>query len=265
MQKDFAQEYVRKDRKHLKLKGVKIKGENFLRIENPQQLAGFIGYLKFKHGKIGKIFFRGEKKYYSSTPPSLYHGDISDEMIKHRTRAYNELVKSIPVLFKGYRFRRENVEPLLQHYGVRSNWIDLVDNIYIAIWFALFRNGEENGYIKIFFKNTRKKNLKVSELREQHSSLSLRPHCQHGISATKRVRNWNKNNIDFNNYLVSLVEIPNNTLFSNSGKMFTKDFMFPCKQLDNTLKELSKEKFSDKLNEIEEKYNLNYNELGRIT
>ncbi|GAA2074685.1 FRG domain-containing protein [Aeromicrobium tamlense] len=31
---------------------------------------------------------------------------------------------------------RAVVEPLLQHYGIRTRWLDVVDNIWIALWFA---------------------------------------------------------------------------------------------------------------------------------
>jgi len=29
-----------------------------------------------------------------------------------------------------------HIEPILQHYGINTRWIDLVDNIWIALWFA---------------------------------------------------------------------------------------------------------------------------------
>ena len=33
----------------------------------------------------------------------------------------------------------EYIEPLLQHYGVQTSWLDVVDNIWIALWFACHR------------------------------------------------------------------------------------------------------------------------------
>lgn len=32
--------------------------------------------------------------------------------------------------------RRAVTEPLLQHYGLRTRWVDLVDNVWVALWFA---------------------------------------------------------------------------------------------------------------------------------
>ncbi|GAA0468199.1 hypothetical protein Ade02nite_79030 [Paractinoplanes deccanensis] len=31
---------------------------------------------------------------------------------------------------------RYAAEPLLQHYGIRTRWLDLVGNIWSALWFA---------------------------------------------------------------------------------------------------------------------------------
>lgn len=264
MKIDYANKFLNEDRKHLNLDRIKILDKNFIRIESPQLLAAFIGYLKYQHRKIGRIYFRGERDYYLNTIPALYRGVITNDIIIKRTNAYNELVNSIPTLFKGYRFKRENINPLLQHYGIKTNWIDLVDNLYVAIWFSLYKNRNEFGYIKTFCEKNGNSSLIISELREKHSSLSLRLHCQHGISVTKRVRNWKIKNIDFNDYLVSTVEIPNNHSFELIGDIFKKEYMFPSKDIDNTFKLFSSNKMTDKLNEILRKYSLDKDDLGQI-
>jgi hypothetical protein len=266
MKIDYANKFINEDRQYLDWSDdVKIIGENFLRIEKPQLLAAFIGYLKFQNKSIGKIYFRGEKRNHLGVIPSLYRGeDIINEIITNRTLAYDELVESIPELFKSYRFKREDVNPLLQHYGVKTNWIDLVDNLYISIWFALFKNTSSKGYLKIMCEKNETNVLKISELRESHSSLSLRPHCQHGISATKKIQEWNTENIDFSDYLVATVEIPNNKLFELKGEIFTESYMFPKSDWDNTLKLLIQEKMKNKIDEIKRKYSLGDEELGKI-
>lgn len=41
-------------------------------------------------------------------------------------------------------------EPLLQHYGIRTTWLDLVDNIWTALWFAshtAYISGSNKQYI----------------------------------------------------------------------------------------------------------------------
>lgn len=140
----------------------------------------------------------------------------------------------------------------------------MVDNLHIAIWFSLHKNTATNGYLKIMCELNEKDSLIISHLREKHSSLSLRPHCQHGISATKKTEKWGLENIDFSDYLVSTVEIPNNNLFELNGEIFTKIYMFPNQKWDNTLKLFLQKKMKDKINEIQEKYNLKNEELGMI-
>lgn len=198
MKIDYVNKFVNLDRKHLNWgNDILIVDEDFIRIETPQILAAFIGYLKKQHKTIGKIYLRGEKEKHEAITPALYRGiNITDEIIKNRTLAYTELLASVPTLFTSYRFKQEDINPLLQHYGIKTNWIDLVDNLYIAIWFATFENSCQNGYIKVICTNNGSTLLKVSDLREKHSSLSLRPHCQHGISVTKETTIWNTQNAD---------------------------------------------------------------------
>lgn len=264
---DYAEKFINTDRKHLNFSDdVRIIERNSLRIMNPQMLAAFIGYLKFQHRNLGRIYFRWEKKNHKNTIPSLYRGNhITDKTIKIRTSAYEDLVDSIPELYKAYRFKREDINPLLQHYGIKTNWIDLVDNLYIAIWFSLHNNLSNSGFIKIFCEKNENDSLFISDLRNNHSSLSLRPHCQHGISATKAIKDWNLENINFNNYLVATVELPNNTLFELKGEIFTEKYMFPLKKVDNTFKLLSQKKLTTRINEIYTKYNLTDDELGIIS
>lgn len=243
-------------------------GFPILEIFSPQILSGFAGYLKFQLKDNCKVYFRGENGFHKTTIPSLFRSKnnkpIDNETIKIRKKAYNELVDSIPKLFESYRLKRENINPLLQHYGIKTDWIDLVDNIFIAIWFANQKSPKEYNYIKFFGSILNNSKLIVSDLRENHSSLSLRPHCQHGISITKSLTEWEIDNIDFTTNLIAIAKIPNNKNFNLKGVVFTKDFMFPNDKLDNTLKLFKMKKFTNRLNEIIYKNNLEINELGKI-
>lgn len=266
MNTDYVNKFVNQDRKHLKWgNDILIMDKDFIRIENPQLLAAFIGYLKKQHKTIGKIYLRGERENHKAIIPSLYRGiNITDEIIKNRTSAYNELFVSVPKLFPSYRFKLEDINPLLQHYGIKTNWIDLVDNLYIAIWFAISENTSSTGYIKVICTNNGSTRLKVSDLREDHSSLSLRPHCQHGISVTKETSFWNTHNIDFIDYLIATIEIPNNKQFVLKGEIFSKEYMFPNTNMDNTLKLFLQNKMKKRISQIIEKYKLEEGELGMI-
>ena len=101
-------------------------------------------------------------------------------------------------------------EPLLQHYGLRTTWIDIVDNIWVALWFAVHRShsfGRGGAYLHFErrdqFKNQKERafiflvavdsqptkipgyyageNTEAVDLRVCVPSIFLRPHAQHGL------------------------------------------------------------------------------------
>jgi hypothetical protein len=112
------------------------------------------------------------------------------------------------------------VEPLLQHYGLRTRWIDTVDNIWIALWFAchdfvveekskryahhLRRSvaQEPDGYAYISVISSglvepvgtpgcwEGSMSRVIDLRVTAPSVYLRPHAQHGLLIA--ASNWNE-------------------------------------------------------------------------
>ena len=109
---------------------------NVYLIETVHDLIQFIGFGKYKNNKIGNVYFRGQTSLYNgSMIPSLYRGKTKLDSI---TWKYNARINAA---IKGKRiFRQYNravFEPLIQHYGVRTPYIDLVDNVWVALWFAL--------------------------------------------------------------------------------------------------------------------------------
>jgi hypothetical protein len=264
---NYAEQFC-KDRKYLikkypstwgKVKIIEIDGLSILELPTPQILAGFSSYLKYHFA--GKVYFRGEKCFFNSTVPSLFR-DIDGEItnaITNRKRAFDELVDTLPDLYTAKRFIKEDFRPLLQHYGIRTDWLDLVDNIFVALWFSNNCSKEIFSYIK-FFADT---NLLVKNLRENHSSLSLRPHCQHGLSATKAVK-WDAENIDFSDNLIATVRLPNILEMQLNGYLFSDAYMFPNEEIDNTYKLLKRKTFQTNLDKITSRHGLVKNALGQI-
>jgi hypothetical protein len=239
-------------------------GEKILSIPNLQLLAGFFGYLKYKLAEEGnKVFCRGERGSHKTTILKLFRDSgITKDEIEKRKSVLDCVCSSLPQWYNASRFQRENVGPLLQHYGIKTYWLDLVDNIFTATWFALFGNSNEFGYIKFFVKrNNNGEELYVKDLRENHSSLSLRLHCQHGISARQKTSSWDLESIDMSNFMVAKVRIPCKSLCSINIR---KDYMFPEENLDNTLKYLKKSRFSENVNGILNANDYNPGFLGDI-
>jgi hypothetical protein len=264
---DYIEEFW-EHRKHLrrnypttwgKMKILEVNGYTVLELPSPQLLAGFSSYLKYRCRE--KVYFRGERCFHTSTIPSLFRdidsGTISEIAI--RKQAFDDLVASLSSLYTSGRFRREDFRPVLQHYGIKTDWLDLVDNIFVALWFSNHGSKEDFSYVKLFIDN----NLEVRNLRESNSSLSLRAHCQHGLSASKKVK-WNIENIDFNDNLIAIVQLPNVPEMQLSGYIFSNEYMFPNEELDNTFKLFRKKKFQSNLDKIVSRYGLAKDTLGII-
>ncbi len=172
---------------------------------------------------------------------------------------------------------------IFQHYGILTPTIDLVDNIFVAIWFALNKFKEVNestckynlsneayGWLYFLISPTdlnKDSNFydEIIDLRSNHSSLSARLHCQHGITYSRIIKDiWDFNNRIFDNKIIATVKIPNNEHFQNLVKGIKQEFLFPCPEFDNTYKYLKKEKFSKLLEKVTEEFSLNIGELGKI-
>ena len=246
------------------IKIIKENGLRILNIPNLALLAGFFGFLKYKLNiKNIDVFCRGERKLHNTTKPKLFRTHNIDNMeINNRKNLIDEICSNLPSWYSASRFNKEDVGPLLQHYGILTYWLDLVDNIFTATWFALFNNKENFGYIKFFVKkNENNDELIVRDLRKNHSSLSLRLHCQHGLSVRKYKNKFSDKTIDLSDFMVAIVRIPVSSIKEINIK---KSYMFPNEKLDNTLKYLQKTKFRKNIEKILGKYGYPPNFLGYI-
>ena len=261
-----------KHRNFLKKANVKleyIEGDNspYIFIDNPIVIAGFAGFIK-KEMAGSNIYFRGESGNHKHVIPSLFRdGGLAmsnTKAIQNKYTAYAELKSETKKYFHAIvsRFKNEEIDNLFQHYGIKSPVIDMVDNIYVAIWFAM--DGARDGYGYIRLMNTDHADLVVSDLRTTHSSLSLRLHTQHGLIGKKKVTSWNANNILYDKYEVARIKFPI-TKDIASGVLFSRQNIYPDMLLDNTLKILKKTNWmSFMIRKVEKKYNLKKGELGDI-
>jgi hypothetical protein len=174
------------------------------------------GYLKYNLAKTtGQgVFFRGQSCLYKTLSPTLLRGLKAGSSIAKRWELLNGLLASIES--DGSVLRAVDTdcrEPLLQHYGIRTTWLDVVDNIWIALWFACHsarsfgwpeehlhfekripnpRVDQEYAYVLLLasahstpvpnkpgrFKDARSETI---DLRTAVSSHFVRPHAQHGL------------------------------------------------------------------------------------
>ena len=200
--------------------------EQVLHIRSPHALAQVIGKLKFTGGPEQKrVLFRGQSSVYASMLPSIYRPNSHIQSVR-RDQADAAIKSYIRECIQADAFLRGTpefaMEPLLQHYGVRTRWLDVVDNIWIALWFGCYntittgvekqywsierrsRSASGFAYIAIFALDqipNKTNNPGCSEgvshrlidLRVSAPSLFFRPHAQHGLLFRRsgpQIPNW---------------------------------------------------------------------------
>lgn len=190
-------------------------------VRRPHLLIQACGYLKHVHGKerLASVYYRGQYTLHGlSLRPSLYRGIRAGATCAKRNKIMNHYIETCRQQGKILKQVPEYAwEPLLQHYGIRSRWIDVVDNVWVALWFACHTvhatgpRGEylhferrpihENGgdayaYIlllevgndpdKHYPGLAEGKQTQSIDLRVACPSTFLRPHAQHGLLVRKK-------------------------------------------------------------------------------
>jgi hypothetical protein len=181
-------------------------------VTSPHALMQAVGYLKHTAEPWERIYMRGQSRLYEALSPTLYRG-ISNPMTQGKR--HQRLAKVIQefctasTLFNDIPHYAK--EPLLQHYGIKTSWLDIVDNIWVALWFAIHRayiSGHEDQFMHFDIRSTstddefayillvktedsrqekvrkgvtKGRQTEVIDLRIAASSVFLRPHAQHGL------------------------------------------------------------------------------------
>jgi hypothetical protein len=189
--------------------------EMVFHVNDPHALIQAAGYLKYVIAKSqGEgIYFRGETKVHSSLSPTLFRVIKTNRTTTKYQALLNALIKHIRSQENIFaQFSSLAHEPLLQHYGVRTSWIDLVDNVWVALWFACHKAhgsgkfgeflhferrsayGADDAFAYILLIGADLRSSRSTEhgvvlgnttelvdLRIAAPSIFLRPHAQHGL------------------------------------------------------------------------------------
>lgn len=132
-------------------------GGEVLHIRKFQTLIQALGYFKYvlceSANKNYKIYFRGQEKAFGSVyQPSLYRTCTRDGALMDRDGRIKRQIALARKCCKWFEKANDAViEGVLQQYGMRTRWIDAVDNIWISLWFACHHawtwNGGDSEYI----------------------------------------------------------------------------------------------------------------------
>ena len=254
----------------------KDSGANVFHANSPHALIQASGYLKYMRAKEANkgVFFRGQPQLYPGLQPSLLRG-LKPEASNAKRR---HILANLLAPFQSDRNKLRAVDPhfheaLLQHYGIRTTWLDVVDNIWIALWFACHnansvwgpphylhfekRNpeyhspiGPQYAYILLiesaYFTplpghsgHYQDNSSETIDLRVAVPSQYLRPHAQHGI-LVRRLSTTGKPANDFRPLHIGTIRVSLSAALDwlGSATTLTTHSLFPPVYYDSGYREL---------------------------
>lgn len=119
-------------------------------VDSMHGLNQIIGHAKFNNRDYGQVYYRGQCELYDTLLPSLFRGR------KEASRATGELRKIINLIIADKQLSNDlkvsasmrelsesRIEGILQHYGLPTRYLDLVDNHWVALWMGNNRYEEK--------------------------------------------------------------------------------------------------------------------------
>lgn len=225
-------------------------------ITSINDLHQFVGYGKYINCKESNVYIRGQLDLYGGALiPSLYRGkkNLSSATTKFYTRV-NDILENQRSFSK---FPKKIFEATIQHYGIKTTQIDLVDNLWIALWFAsnefkskIIKSNEhlyvtnstkEFGYILLVASdaltpsNTTKglysgSSTELIDLRKALPSYYLRPHAQHAYMLRKKEDIPN----DYSDLIIGIAKIPTSKIqrWIGNSELLSVNSLFPSAYFD---------------------------------
>ncbi len=230
-------------------------------VKSKHVLIQAVGYLKHVLATEMEcnVYFRGQSKIYSKLSPTLYRSQDTQKQKSSRDVALKKYIKeSDGLILRGVADYAK--EPLLQHYGIKTKWLDIVDNIWIALWFACndcISKGNLDRYLCFQRRQVDAGNLVRSyayiylikagstpvlgkvgyfegcdtrfiDLRVAAPSIFLRPHAQHGLLFTRATHNDHKNT-DYSEFVVGIlrIELSDALAWLGEGGLLDTHALFP--------------------------------------
>lgn len=235
------------------------------------QLIGKLKYVAaedYSHDR--RVFFRGQPDWYGKRfSPSAYRQSTKVAKQGVIDKSVDALVDKVraKVLDMG-KLKGPVVEGVLQQYGLKSRWIDAVDNIWIALWFACHRCwSSEHGDLYYERRDARKEKCKdpyayilalevdlngatskgnkgycrgklheFLDLRRALPSYYIRPHVQHGV-LLREISGYGNPRMDQSGLIQCVIKIPLDIALSwlGDGVSFAVGSIFPPPHFDTGL------------------------------
>jgi len=252
------------------------RGWAYLELDSPLVLARFNAEIRqavLHNHPSARVYLRGQDRHFDSLRPSLFRSPNDSYPTQRLLAAQRDFSATLAQTSARKRFQRPNLPALLQHYGVRTSWLDVVDNLYVAAWFAT-HSRNSNGWIGkrtgncgwLYFISTEGSTccLTVVDFRDEHHHLSARPLSQHGVSVTRCGNHWSSTALGFEEFVVATVRLRCGPEWRLRGFMASQRFLFPSASEDNTLKFLQQPRVRKLLRTIEKKQGFRVGTLGEL-
>lgn len=248
------------------------------KVETPEGLIKLVGYAKFINQAYGKVLFRGQTALYPTMYPSAYRPS-KETPERTKKQIDNELHQKLQVIASDNRLddyiharqkHRENAfliyESIMQHYEAQTRFLDLVDRIDTALWFASHKckdhtyteSKEDYSYlllVGIEKPYCSRHGVEISDsgilidLRQALPSTILRPHAQHAMVYAGRNDDASFAE-DLSKQVISVIQIETKKCLQwlGNGELFNVESIFPDKYDDFRLNILgTKEDFVTQL------------------
>lgn len=257
----------------------------YLYIKTPVILAALVAFCS-SHRQ--QVLLRGNCQNHPRAFPSLFRDeDRFCANPEDRWLAYKYVLRTLRNRFGGTRWDRDELGSILQHYGIKTPWLDVVRNLHTAIWFATHTlaiddprrsfvkpNKEEYGWISLYVDSgAERRQLTVVDLSGAHSSRHVRPHAQQGLSLAMQSDPTNGAvddcvpaacDSDFNTHRVARVQIAaRSEYWTLAGHLFSSQFLFPAPEHDSSLRQLL-DIAPSILEEARTKYALDRDAIGAV-
>ena len=251
----------------------------YIQVNDPAVLASFVAFCS---RPSTRVVFRGSTDRHQHSVPSLFRDEhdqqCSNDELNARWRAYRCLIDELHHQLKDRpRWKnRATMGAILQHYGIKTPWLDVVRNLYTAIWFATHEvdtcgsrlvvswSDKTHGHIAMYCLES-DTSLKLVDLWDNDSSRHLRPHAQHGLSLAKQCDDADtlSEQQDFREpYRIAQVCFPNSLKWALCGHMFSCEFLFPDPERDDSLKQLCCSRIENTLTKVRRQHGV---DLGIVT
>lgn len=142
-------------------------------VDSMHGLNQIIGHAKFTNRNFGQVFYRGQCKLYDKLLPSLFRGckktsSVTGELKKtiNRIISDKQLSNDLKVSASGSKkaLSEIKIEGILQHYGLPTRYLDLVDNHWVALWMGNNRYEEKKSKIYTVILYIEKYCLKIKNV-----------------------------------------------------------------------------------------------------